>query len=153
MPCRSNHRARSKAVLACGEQPSEYLLALHGDLADPGAVHIEAARPQLVQPVWGPDGAANFIVQTLDERPVAAPRRVALVIDGCYLSLQSKSLRTAAMRACRRASERAVLVWLLDTGSRVPCEMAPQMPAAALAALNLRLARRDRIMTVAQSKR
>ena len=67
------------------EQPSERLFALRGELADPAAGHIEAARQQLVQAVWGPDdkgGGEKIIVQTLAERPVASPRRVAVVIDG-----------------------------------------------------------------------
>jgi hypothetical protein len=67
------------------------LFAVRGELPEPaaglGAAGIEAARPQMVQAVWGPDDKAgddNVIVQTLSEKPLPQPGRVAIVIDGSH---------------------------------------------------------------------
>ncbi len=88
------------------EHPTDKLFAVRGDVAEPvagrGATIIEAERPQLVQAVWGPDdkgGDNNVIVQTLSEKPVPAPGRVAIVIDGSLPMRAAKAQLIDALAA------------------------------------------------------
>ena len=102
------------------ERVSDKLFAVRGELPEPapglGAAGIDAARPQLVQAMWGPDdkgGDDKVIVQTLAEKPLPKPGRVAIVIDGS-LALEAAQKQLADALAAMPAALEAGLVFAGD---------------------------------------
>lgn len=95
---------------------NEKLFAVRGGLAEPapgeGASGIEVARVGQATLAWSADPKGSdgkIVVQTLSERPVAAPRRVALVLDGS-LSMRVHQARLAeALASLPYAGELALV--------------------------------------------
>ncbi|MES2351170.1 MAG: VIT domain-containing protein [Pseudomonadota bacterium] len=111
----------SKSALQGGaglrsEQVSDKRFALRGELADPApglaAPAIEAARPQLATTSWSVDdkgGDDKIVVQTLTEKPVNAPRRVAIVIDGSGSMQAAQAQLVKAVASLPAAAEVAII--------------------------------------------
>lgn len=98
------------------EKVSDRLFAVRGDLPEPQAgqamTSIAASRLLASQVAWSLDdkgGDQRIVVQTLNETPVRAPRRVAIVIDGSLSMQAAKAQLIDAMAAIPPTADAAYI--------------------------------------------